>query len=221
MKRNPNNHYKVYPELEEGGLPALRQQFAFFKGFYHLIAVKLLPGSTVSVIPMNTTSYTLTGIGGGCTNTLLVSVTIVTTCANVWPGDANSDGIADNLDILELGLHSGQSDAARNPVSNTWRSWFTNVWNGTISSGKNRCHSDCNGDGVINLADTAEIFWYYGSSHSFYRSNTTSSNADLYLQPDQPFVYAGKWGSVSLFLGDNNNSINLNGVAFIPILRSN
>ena len=42
MKRNPNNHYKVYPELDEGGLPVLRKQFAFFKGFYCLIAVELV-----------------------------------------------------------------------------------------------------------------------------------------------------------------------------------
>ena len=41
----------------------------------------------------------------GCINSQTVSLTVNNTCADVWPGDANSDGTADNLDVLELGLH--------------------------------------------------------------------------------------------------------------------
>ena len=41
----------------------------------------------------------------------------------IWPGDANADGIANNNDILELGLHYGLTGAARTATSNAWNSY--------------------------------------------------------------------------------------------------
>ncbi len=82
-----------------------------------------------------------------------ITVTANPNCTDVWPGDANSDGIADNLDVLELGLHYTQTGSPRVGVSNNWQPYFANNWTGTITNGKNVNHSDCNGDGIINDDD--------------------------------------------------------------------
>ncbi|MEL7534936.1 MAG: hypothetical protein AAFN10_26780, partial [Bacteroidota bacterium] len=44
----------------------------------------------------------------------------VTATDSVWPGDANSDGVANNLDLLQLGLGFYYVGSARDSVSNTW-----------------------------------------------------------------------------------------------------
>lgn len=134
---------------------------------------------------------------------------------DVWPGDANSDGAADNLDVLELGLHCTQTGPARTTTSNTWQSYFANNWTGTITNGKNLNHSDCNGDGIINDNDTLAIYNNYGLSHAFKPAQTTTVNPQLSIIPDQPSVVKGAWGTASIYLGDVTNNINnINGVAF-------
>jgi hypothetical protein len=133
----------------------------------------------------------------------------------VWPGDANSDGVADNLDVLELGLHYTQSGLARAITSNTWQSYFSNNWTGTISNGKNVNHSDCNGDGIINNSDTLAIFNNYNQTHTFKVVQTTTVNPQLTIVPDQVSVLKGTWGPASICLGDATANINtINGVAF-------
>lgn len=62
---------------------------------------------------MNTT-YTVLGMDvNNCISEQTVSVVVDNTCQDVWPGDANSDGWADNLDVLEMGLHYLQTGLAR------------------------------------------------------------------------------------------------------------
>ncbi len=135
--------------------------------------------------------------------------------ANVWPGDANSDGIADNLDVLELGLHYTQTGAPRASASNNWQSYFSNNWAGTITNGKNLNHSDCNGDGTINNDDTLAIYNNYGLTHAFKPTQATVINPQLSIVPDQAAVVKGSWGTASIYLGDANASVsNINGVAF-------
>ncbi len=133
----------------------------------------------------------------------------------VWPGDANSDGTTDNLDILELGLHYAQTGAPRASSSNAWQSYFANNWVGTITNGKNLNHSDCNGDGVINDDDTLAIYNNYGLTHAFKPAQTTMVNPQLSIVPDQPMVTKGNWGTASVYLGNTSNPINdINGIAF-------
>ncbi|MDF2451667.1 MAG: hypothetical protein K0S26_1171 [Bacteroidota bacterium] len=135
--------------------------------------------------------------------------------ANVWPGDANSDGTADNLDVLELGLHFTQTGPARATTSNTWQSYFANNWTGTITNGENLNHADCNGDGIINDNDTLAIYNNYGMAHSFKPVQTTTVNPQLSIIPDQSAVVKGTWGTASIYLGGTTSPIsNINGLAF-------
>lgn len=172
--------------------------------------------ASVVVSPTITTTYSVTGYDiNNCSNTQTVSVVVDPTCSDVWPGDANSDGVADNLDILELGLHYTQNGPTRAIISNTWQSYFSNNWIGTISNGKNLNHSDCNGDGTIDNNDTLAIYNNYGFSHAFKSAQTNTVNPQLSIIPDQASVLKGTWGTASIYLGDATTSINnINGVAF-------
>lgn len=166
-------------------------------------------------VPATTATYTVTGENVCGTATATIDVTVDNTCSDVWPGDANSDGLANNLDILELGLHYTQAGAPRAATSNSWQSYFANNWSGTITSGKNVNHSDCNGDGIINDNDTLAIYNNYGLSHTFKTAETTTVNPQLTIVPDQPFVIKGGWGTASIYLGDAANAVNdINGIAF-------
>ena len=165
--------------------------------------------------PTTTVNYSVTGSGGGgCSNTATILVTIDNTCQDVWPGDANSDGLADNLDILELGLHYTQTGTPRATISNLWQSYYAANWSGNITNGKNLNHSNCNGDGIINDDDTLAIFNNYNLTHAF-KTNQTTTNPQITIVPDQSTVSKGSWGTASIYLGDATTPIiNVNGVAF-------
>jgi hypothetical protein len=172
--------------------------------------------SSISITPTINTTYTVTGTDlNNCSSTQTVSVFVDNNCQDVWPGDANSDGLADNLDLLELGLHYTQTGAPRATTSNAWQPYFSNNWTGTITNGKNLNHSDCNGDGAINDDDTLAIYSNYGLTHAFKPAQINSFNPQLSIVPDQAYVAKGTWGTASIYLGDAITSINnMNGVAF-------
>ncbi|MBA4242200.1 MAG: hypothetical protein C0448_15855 [Sphingobacteriaceae bacterium] len=173
--------------------------------------------TSIVVSPTVTTNYTVVGLTGMglCLTTHTLTVVVNPNCQDVWPGDANSDGIANNLDVLELGLHYTQTGTPRASTSNTWQSYFANNWTGTITNGKNLNHSDCNGDGTINDNDTLAIFNNYGLTHTFKQEEINSVNPQLRIVPDQAYVTKGNWGTASIFLGDATANINnINGVAF-------
>jgi hypothetical protein len=172
--------------------------------------------SSIVSSPTSSTIYTVTGTNlNNCSNSQTVSVIVDPTCQDVWPGDANSDGMADNLDILELGLHYTQTGPPRASTSNAWQSYFANNWTGTISNGKNLNHSDCNGDGIINDSDTLAIYNNYGLTHAFKPAQPNTVNPQLSIVPDQLAVAKGAWGTASIYLGDSTTNINnINGLAF-------
>jgi hypothetical protein len=170
--------------------------------------------NTLNVLPSISTTYTITGmLGNGCTDTLFHAVTVNPNCSDVWPGDANSDGTANTQDVLELGLHIGQTGSSRSVVSNLWQSFYCAAWAGTMFNGKNVNHSDCNGDGVITTADTLAVFNNYGLTHPFKQSPI--SNPQIKIVPDQSYVQSGQWGSASIYAGDQAGPISMiNGLAF-------
>ncbi len=171
--------------------------------------------NTINVLPTSNTNYSVTAVNGICSSTSLIAVNVNTACADVWPGDANSDGVVSTLDILEIGTHFGNSGPGRSVVSNNWTPYFANVWTGTLSTGKNECHSDCNGDGVINNADTVAVKSNFSLTHSFKLENQNALSADLMITPDQPVIGVGMWGTASVYLGSSSSPIsNIYGLAF-------
>lgn len=170
--------------------------------------------STYNVIPTTSTIYTVSAIGAnGCTGTKTVAVGVNTSCANVWPGDANSDGVVNTTDVLELGLQAGSTGAARTPGGNAYNSQFSTAWAGTISNGKNRCHADCNGDGTVNSNDTVAIFNNFSLTHAF-KPAPAAVNDQITLVPNQPQLEIGRWNSVNVVLGSASDQVQAHGVGF-------
>jgi hypothetical protein len=168
--------------------------------------------NTINVMPSATTAYTVTGTGSnGCFATSVVSLVVDTTCTDVWPGDANSDGMVNTSDVLEIGLAYSATGSARTPGGNSYVAQFASNWSGTVSSGKNKCHADCNGDGTVDNADTLAIFNNFGLSHAF---RSSSNGTDIRVVSDQTYFTAGTWNKVDIYAGDGQTNIQLYGLTF-------
>ncbi|MCD6019226.1 MAG: 3-carboxymuconate cyclase [Bacteroidetes bacterium] len=171
---------------------------------------------TLKHIYSSSGSYTVIGTDvNGCVNSATLTIFLDTTCQYVYPGDVNNDWEVSNLDILELGLHSLKSGFPRSSISNIWQPNFANNWVDTLSNGSNLNHSDCDGNGIINIDDTLAIYNNYNMWRNYKPLLSTTTNPQLHIVPNQAAVAKGSWGSASIYLGDVSNSVNdINGIAF-------
>ncbi len=172
--------------------------------------------NTLYILPTASSNYTVTASHAlnNCTNSAVVALNVNTNCAIVWPGDANRDGQVDNTDVFELGLAANSTGAGRSGASNSWTGQYASAWSGTVSTGWNKAHADCNGDGTINANDTVAIGSNYSLTHAFKNTNSTNG-IDLYLVPQNSEAYGGLWNVVDIILGDAGNNITqLYGAAF-------
>lgn len=161
--------------------------------------------------------YTVSGTGvNGCVSQRTINTWQHTyTCSIVWPGDANRDGVANSTDVLELGLQAGATGVTRSGASTSWTGQYVINWAGTGSTGWNKSHADCNGDGIINSSDNAAITSNFALTHAFKESQSTVANGDIKLVPAQTMAYEGIWNKADIYLGDaSNNMSQLYGLAF-------
>jgi hypothetical protein len=189
--------------------------FSAFGGTSYTWTPGTSTGATLNVIPMGSTSYTVTGAHttNSCTSSAVVSVTVNAGCAIVWPGDANRDGTVSNADVLELGLQANSTGPARSFTSNAWTGYQASAWSGTLSNGWNKVHADCNGDGVVNASDATAVSLNFSQTHAF-RVSASAGN-DISIVPQQPSANAGEWSVADVMLGDVNNTLaQVYGVAF-------
>jgi hypothetical protein len=101
---------------------------------------------------------------------------------DVWPGDANSDLVANNFDLLLIGLAYGDTGPIRTGASLIWAAQPATDWLDSIGYVNNK-HVDCNGDGIVNSDDTLAILTNYGLTHP--RGNLLAhniSNPPLYFE---------------------------------------
>lgn len=77
--------------------------------------------------------------------------------ACVWPGDANGDGIANNYDILPIGIGFGSNGPVRPNAHSQWIAQPADLWNIHTPEGVDLVHSDTNGDGVIEEIDVDAV----------------------------------------------------------------
>jgi len=87
-------------------------------------------------------------------------------CSNdcVLPGDINSDGIVNSIDLLPLGLHIGAQGPRRSDRSTVFEPHLAADWNMSLIEGAsaNLKHHDANGDGVLTEKDVQAILDNYG-----------------------------------------------------------
>lgn len=178
----------------------------------------ILPAIDVS--PITNTTYTLFAENACGISSSSYLVDVDSTCQFVWPGDANSDGLVNNIDVLELGLHYSQVGPPRTIQGDQWLAFRANNWSDTITNGKNLNHSDCNGDGVISADDTLAIYNNYSYTHAF-KVSSANNTPSFSIIPHELSVYKGQWGSSSIILADSLNPVDsLNGIAFSILFDS-
>ncbi|MEY2828945.1 MAG: hypothetical protein RIQ33_803 [Bacteroidota bacterium] len=131
-----------------------------------------------------------------CTSTATDTIQLSTDC--VWPGDANSDLVADNLDIFPIGLLNGTTGPVRNNASLVWIDQPATPF-GTTASGftVDAKHADCNGDGIIDGNDTTAILQNYGFTHL--RKKSGADLMTLTIGPDT--LYQNTTATIHIGLG--------------------
>ncbi|GAB4413218.1 MAG: hypothetical protein OHK0039_19910 [Bacteroidia bacterium] len=83
-----------------------------------------------------------------------------------WPGDADDNLVADNLDVLALGLAYGATGPLRPDASLTWERQGAPAWHDSLPGGPDFAYCDTNGDGIVDAADTLAIYQHYGFTHN-------------------------------------------------------
>ncbi|MCB0549758.1 MAG: T9SS type A sorting domain-containing protein [Phaeodactylibacter sp.] len=114
----------------------------------------------------------------------------VTDC--VWPGDANGNGMANNYDLLNIGLGFGLPGPERPffPDDSDHIAWLPNYgsnwqeWVGPI----NYKHLDCDGDGFIDEMDVEAITHNYTPDFGF-SSSPTDGAPPVYLEFEETEFY--------------------------------
>ncbi len=131
------------------------------------------------------------------------SFEIVTQCDSVWPGDANYDGVADNQDMIPIGLHYGEFGLGRLGASTQWIGQVAMNWDDTLNNGVNLKHTDCDGSGTIDSDDTLAISQNYGSTHSKANIHSKGDPNDppLYVELDTETAQSGDTVAGTIVLG--------------------
>ena len=154
----------------------------------------------------------------GCTATANDS-SVVCLDNYVWPGDANYDGIADNNDLLTIGVAYGATGSVRPNASLTWIGQPSPDWaaSDTLPNGVNYKNADCDGNGVINADDTLAIIQNWGQTHirgggmNEWRNGIPALVVNLV--PDT--AYTGDTVNAEMILGDSSIiANNVYGLAF-------
>jgi len=142
------------------------------------------------------------------------------TLSNVWPGDANFDNISNHFDLLNIGLTYGIEGPGRKLSGDDWFATEGPDWAGFFEDGINYKHTDCNGDGVVNLLDIEVIEGNYGLTHGEYvEFNPVESNEldpVLYLDlPEANEIMEGATIQIPIILGSDDIPVEeIYGLAF-------
>lgn len=84
---------------------------------------------------------------------------------DVWPGDANADGVANLYDLIPVGQAYNDNGPVRTGASLTWVAQPATNWANNFTSGVNHKHADCDGNGTVDVNDVAAITLNYGQTH--------------------------------------------------------
>jgi hypothetical protein len=133
---------------------------------------------------------------------------------SVWPGDANHDGIANQYDLLAIGVGYGSTGPARANASLNWTAQYAQDWNDSLLTKVNYKHIDCNGDGMIDDNDTLALQLNFGLTHNK-GSLGSSSGPPLYFEILEDSLMAGDTAQIGIYLGqDTFPATNVYGLAF-------
>lgn len=137
---------------------------------------------------------------------------------DVWPGDANYDLVADNDDILNIGLAYGYTGPVRAGASLAWVAQPATDWSAQFANSANLKHADTDGNGVVNADDTTAVSLNYGLFHAPRLSNPVTSQLPspvLYLVANPDTAYLSDTCEIDIFLGTSALPVDsIYGIAF-------
>jgi len=86
---------------------------------------------------------------------------------DVWPGDANNNGIVNGVDVLYWGFaYQSSGGVARAETSTVWAAQSGQAWGIAGTDGTDFAYADANGDGVVDHTDLNEaIYQNFGLTH--------------------------------------------------------
>jgi hypothetical protein len=136
----------------------------------------------------------------------------------VWPGDANQNGITNNMDVLALGLGFDAMGPERIPSTVFWEGQDAPDWPQSLPvSGVNFKHIDANGDGSISENDFFPIGNNFNITNDLFDGlmGIEIPGDDLFLEIPATDYAPGDTISVIVHLGSEENPIeDIYGIAF-------
>jgi hypothetical protein len=154
-------------------------------------------GQTVTL--NQTTQFTVSANAAGCITTDTFTATVLP--EKVWPGDANEDLIANNYDILSIGIAFGATGGLRPDASLNWQEQCAPAWPDSFINGTNYAFADCNGDGIVNYADTEAVSLNYGLVHQRSNNNQQTGMLPLIVKTNASAYLPGETVSGQVLLG--------------------
>lgn len=157
----------------------------------------------------------------GCTARICDTLYDCTNC--VWPGDADNSHLADNMDLLYIGLAYDSTGPTRPclatnaSLADQWVGQYCAAWVDTFAGGINNKYADCDGNGTINALDTVPLMLNFGQIHAKNNSPKELRAGKPYIYPllDRDSVRNGDTLTVSILLGDSSlTAADVYGVAF-------
>jgi len=152
----------------------------------------------------------------GCLYSDSISFTVEAPCDDVWPGDVNFDGIADNEDALWLGLAYDQTGPVRPDASLVWEGQPAPDWNFNFSGiNVNLKYADTDGNGTVSFADTVAISLNYGQTHGKTENALAGNIPALWVEAAPDTVAPGNGIVATVHLGSATQPVDsLHGIAF-------
>lgn len=138
---------------------------------------------------------------------------------NVWPGDADYDLQANNVDVLTLGVAYGATGTPRAGATTNWQAEPSADWAQSVPLGANYKHADTNGDGVVDLNDTLAISLNYAQTHTYRMGGPSDVDVEsgpmLYLSPQADTVAPNSYAYIDVYLANASMPVNnLYGLSF-------
>lgn len=140
----------------------------------------------------------------------------------VWPGDANNNGIANHVDLLQIGVSWDSLGPARATTTTTWAPQvLSTAWGNSALVNVDRGYSDCNGNGLVEASDIAAIQQNFGlfwtpTEPSDSGTIVTTPAPQLRLSiPSTAFISGLDTLDLEVFLTDGASNVNnMFGLAF-------
>lgn len=150
-------------------------------------------------------------------NLCLETLPDVAPIVEVWPGDTDDDGIANNFDLLPIGIAYNSTGNARAGASLNWEAQIADPWGATLADGTDYAHTDCNGNGTTDFDDIDAIIVNYNLTHGKNEGEEASEETEppFYVELPTTSIVEGDWIAAPVMLGDVDLPVtDLYGIAF-------